>query len=147
MTRVATGEQIVARSLAGQRFATLLMFVFAALGTLLAAVGLYGMLTYAVSQRSQEIGIRMALGARRGEVLRMVLRQGMILVAVGMVAGLVGALALGRLMRSQLFNVSPADPATFVIIAVWFSAVGFLSCWLPARRATQIDPMEALRHE
>jgi putative ABC transport system permease protein len=147
MTRVATGEQIVDRSLAGQRFATLLMFVFAALGTLLAAVGLYGVLTYAVSQRSQEIGIRMALGAQHRHVLRMVLRQGMAVVAVGIAAGLVGGLALGRLMRSQLFNVSPADPATFVIIAVLLSAVGFLSCWLPARRATQVDPMEALRHE
>ncbi|HZO86634.1 MAG TPA: ADOP family duplicated permease [Verrucomicrobiae bacterium] len=147
MTRVATGEQIVDRSLAGQRFATLLMLVFAALGTLLAAVGLYGVLTYAVSQRSQEIGIRVALGAQHRHVLRMVLRQGMTVVAVGIAAGLVGGLALGRLMRSQLFNVSPADPATFVIIAVLLSAVGFFSCWLPARRATQVDPMEALRHE
>ena len=147
MTRVATGEQIVDRSLAGQRFATLLMLFFAALGTLLAAVGLYGVLTYAVSQRSQEIGIRVALGAQHRHVLRMVLRQGMTVVAVGIAAGLVGGLALGRLMRSQLFNVSPADPATFVIIAVLLSAVGFFSCWLPARRATQVDPMEALRHE
>jgi len=147
MTRVATGEQIVDRSLAGQRFATLLMLFFAALGTLLAAVGLYGVLTYAVSQRTQEIGIRRALGAQHRHVLRMVLRQGMTVVAVGIAAGLVGGLALGRLMRSQLFNVSPADPATFVIIAVLLSAVGFFSCWLPARRATQVDPMEALRHE
>ena len=147
MTRVATGEQIVDRSLAGERFATLLMLVFAALGTLLAAVGLYGVLTYAVSQRSQEIGIRVALGAQHRHVLRMVLRQGMTVVAVGIAAGLVGGLGLGRLMRSQLFNVSPADPATFVIIAVLLSAVGFLSCWLPARRATQVDPIEALRHE
>jgi predicted permease len=147
MTRVATGEQIVDRSLAGQRFATLLMLVFAALGTLLAAVGLYGVLTYAVSQRSQEIGIRMALGAQHRHVLRMVLRQGMAVVAVGIAAGSVGGLALGRLMRSQLFNVSPADPATFVIIAVLLSAVALLACWLPARRATKVDPMEALRHE
>jgi putative ABC transport system permease protein len=147
MTRMSTAEQIVAHSLAGQRFATLLMFVFAALGTLLAAVGLYGVLTYSVSQRVQEIGIRMALGAQRGNVLGMVLRQGMVLVAVGMVTGLMGALAVGRLMRSLLFNVSPTDPASFVTIAMLLCAIALLACWLPARRATRTNPMEALRYE
>jgi predicted permease len=147
MTRVSTGEQIVAHSLAGQRFAALLMFVFAALGTLLAAVGLYGVLSYCVSQRVQEIGIRMALGAQRRDVLGMVLRQGMVLVAVGMVTGLMGALAFGRLMRSLLFNVSPADPATFVTIAMLLCAVALLACWLPARRATRTNPITALRYE
>ena len=147
MTRVSAAEQIVAHSLAGQRFATLLMFVFAALGTLLAAVGLYGVLTYAVSQRIQEIGIRMALGAQRGDVLGMVLRQGMVLVAVGMVTGLIAAVAFGGLMRSLLFNVSPTDPATFVTIAMLLCAVALLACWLPARRATRTNPMEALRYE
>jgi putative ABC transport system permease protein len=147
MTRVSTAEQIVAHSFAGQRFATLLMFVFAALGTALAAVGLYGVLTYAVSQRTQEIGIRMALGAQRRNVLGMVLREGMLLVALGIVMGLMGALVFGRLMRSLLFNVSPTDPATFVTIAVLLSAVALLACWLPARRATRTNPMEALRYE
>ena len=147
MTCVFTAEELVARSFAGQRFATLLMFVFAALGTVLAAVGLYGVLTYAVSERTQEIGIRMALGAQRGDVLRMVLRQGMLLVALGIVTGLMGAQGFGRLMRSLLFNVSPTDPATLATIALLLSAVALLACWLPARRATKVDPMEALRHE
>jgi putative ABC transport system permease protein len=147
MTRVSTAEELVAQSFSGQRFATLLMFVFAALGTLLAAVGLYGVLTYAVSQRVQEIGIRMALGAQRADVLGMVLRQGMTLVAVGMVTGLIAALAFGRLMGSLLFNVSPTDPATFVTIAILLCAVALLACWLPARRAATVDPMEALRYE
>jgi putative ABC transport system permease protein len=147
MTRVATGEQVVARTLAGQRFATLLMFGFAALGVLLAAVGLYGVMAYAVSQRRREIGIRMALGARRGDVLGMVLRQGMALVALGMVAGLIGAQSLGRMMQSLLYNISPADPATLVAIALLLCAVALLACWLPARRATRVNPMEALRHE
>jgi len=147
MTRVSTAEELVAQSFAGQRFATLLMFVFAVLGTALAAVGLYGVLTYAVSERTQEIGIRMALGAQRGDVLRMVLRQGMLLVALGIVTGLMGAQGFGRLMRSLLFNVSPTDPATLATIALLLSAVALLACWLPARRATKVDPMEALRHE
>ena len=147
MTRVSTAEQIVARSFAGQRFATLLMFVFAALGTLLAAVGLYGVLTYAVSQRTQEIGIRMALGAQRGDVLGMVLRQGMALVALGLIAGLTGAMTFGRLLRSLLFNVSPTDPLTFAAMTALLLAVALLACYIPARRATRVDPMEALRHE
>jgi len=147
MTRVSTAEELVAQSFAGQRFATLLMFVFAVLGTALAAVGLYGVLTYAVSERTQEIGIRMALGAQRGDVLRMVLRQGMLLVALGIVTGLMGAQGFGRLMRSLLFNVSPTDPATLATIALLLSAVALLACWLPARRATKVDPMEALRYE
>jgi ABC-type antimicrobial peptide transport system permease subunit len=147
MTRVSTPEQIVARSFAGERFGTLLMFVFAAVGTLLAAVGLYGVLTYAVSQRTQEIGIRMALGAQRGDVLGMILRQGMLLVALGIAVGLAGAVAFGRLMRSLLFNVSPNDPLTFATITLLLSAVALLACWLPARRATKVNPMEALRYE
>ena len=146
MTRVSTTEQIVARSFAGERFATLLMFVFAALGTLLAAVGLYGVLGYAVSQRTQEIGIRMALGAQRRDVLGMVLRQGMLLVALGIVAGLTAAVAFGGLMQSLLFNVSPTDPLTFATIPLLVSVVALLACWLPAQRATKVEPMEALRH-
>jgi len=147
MTRVSTAEQIVAHSFAGQRFATLLMFVFAALGTLLAAVGLYAVLTYAVSQRTREIGIRMALGAQRRGLLGMILRQGMAPVALGMAAGLTGAVVFGRVIRSLLFNVSPTDPLTFTVISVLLVMIALLACWLPARRATKVDPMEALRYE
>jgi putative ABC transport system permease protein len=147
MTRVSTAEQIIARSLSGQRFATGLMFAFAALGTLLAAVGLYGVLTYAVGQRVPEIGIRLALGAQRGQVIGMVLRQGMGIVAVGIVVGLSGALAAGRLMRSLVFNVDPADPATLFAIVTLLCTVALLACWLPARRAANVDPIKALRYE
>jgi predicted permease len=147
MTRVSTAEQIVERLLSGQRFATGLMFVFAALGTLLAVVGLYGVLTYAVGQRQQEIGIRMALGAQRGQVIQMVLCQGMVLVAFGMVAGLLSAVASGRVIRSLLFNVSPDDPATLLAIVLLLGGVALLACWLPARRAAKVDPVTALRYE
>lgn len=147
MTGVFTAEEIVARSLAGQRFATFLMFVFAALGTVLAALGLYGVLTYAVSQRTQEIGIRMALGAQSGDVLGMVLRQGMLLVALGIIIGLACAVGFGRAMQSLLFNVSPTDPLTLVVISFLLCTVALLACWLPARRAARVDPMEALKEE
>ena len=147
MTRVATAEQVVAQSFAGQRFSTLLMFVFAALGTLLAAVGLYGVLAYAVSQRIQEIGIRMALGAQRSNVMGRVLRQGLVLAALGIGVGLLAAVAFGRLLRSLLFNVSPTDPTTFATITALLFAVALLACYLPARRATRVNPVEALRHE
>jgi putative ABC transport system permease protein len=147
MTRVATAEQVVAQSFAGQRFSTLLMFIFAALGTLLAAVGLYGALAYAVSQRIQEIGIRMALGAQRSNVMGMVLRQGLVLAALGIGVGLLAAVAFGHLLRSLLFNVSPTDPTTFATITALVFAVALLACYLPARRATRVNPVEALRHE
>lgn len=147
MTRVSTAEKIVARSFGGQRFATLLMFVFAALGTMLAAVGLYGVLAYTVSQRTQEIGIRLALGAQRAHVLGMILREGMALVTLGIVVGLAGAAAFGHLVRSLLFNVSPTDPLTFSFIPIFLCVITLLACWLPARRATRVNPIEALRCE
>ena len=147
VTRISTTRQLVAQSLAGRRFATLLMFTFAAVGTLLAGLGLYGVMSYAVGQRTKEIGIRMALGARHGTVMRWVVGQGMLLVAFGVAAGLAAALAVTRIMQSLLFNVSPTDPATFAGISVLLGAVALIACALPARRASRVDPMVALRHE
>ena len=134
-------------SLGPRRFAVTLLSTFASIALFMAALGLYGVISYAVVQRTQEIGIRMALGAQRRNVLGMVLRQGMALVALGIVAGLAGAVAFGRAMRSLLFNVSPTDPLTFTVISVLLCIVALLACWLPARSATKVDPMEALRYE
>ena len=147
MTRISTAQQTVARSLAGQRFATQLMFAFAVIGVLLAVIGLYGVLTYVVSQRNKEIGLRMALGAQPAKVLRMILRDGMIFVGIGIATGLVSALGFGRAARSLLYNVSSADPMTYASMATLLGAIALLVCWLPARRATQIDPIVALKDE
>ncbi len=147
MTRVATTEQIVERSLAGNYFASLLLVGLAALGVVLAALGLYGVMSYAVGRRRREIGIRMAVGAQRREVTRMIVRQGMLLVAAGLGIGLVLAGSFGRAFRSLLFEVSPADPMVLAGIAALLGVVSLIACWLPARRAAKIDSMEALRNE
>ena len=112
---------------------------------LLAAFGLYGVLSYAVSQRRREIGVRMALGAGRGQVIGLVVGQGGALVAVGIVLGLLAAAAATRIVDSVLFGVAPADPLTFAAVTAVLLGVGFFACWLPARRAARIDPMDVLR--
>ncbi len=137
----------VAESLGPQRFATNLLAVFAGLAILLAAVGLYGLISYSVAQRTNEIGIRMALGADRHDVMRLILRQGAKLALAGAIAGVVAGLALARLVRSVLYGVSAADPLTFVVAAILLAIVALLACYIPARRATKVDPMEALRYE
>ena len=141
---IRTYEEVVTRSLSTRRISMQLFTVFACAALLLAAVGIYGVMAYSVTQRTQEIGIRMALGAQAGDVLAMVLRQGMALTAVGIVVGLVGAFALTRLIASLLFGVNPTDPVTFGAIALLLALVSFLACYLPARRAARLDPMIAL---
>jgi putative ABC transport system permease protein len=125
----------------------MLIGAFAMLALLLAAVGIYGVIAYSVSQRTQEIGVRMALGAGRWDVLRMILGQGAILAAIGIAIGLAGALALTRLLADLLFSVQPTDPATFVAVSMLLAVVSVCAGFLPARRATRIDPLAALRWE
>ncbi|HWH56826.1 MAG TPA: ABC transporter permease [Terriglobales bacterium] len=142
-----TMDSLIADSLGPQRFATTLLAVFAGLAILLAAIGLYGLMSYNVTQRTSEIGIRIALGAQRGEVLRMLLRQGTKLALAGVAAGIVIGLILTRLMQSLLYGVSAADPISFAGAAVLLALVALVACWIPARRAMRVDPMVALRYE
>ena len=144
-TETMTG--VVANSLAARRFAMVLLGIFAGLATLLASVGIYGVISYIASQRTHEIGVRMALGAARADVLRMMLSQAGKMAFIGVAVGLVAALLLTRLMASMLFGVSTYDPLTFSGVAILLSAVALAACLIPARRATRVDPMVALRYE
>jgi putative ABC transport system permease protein len=144
---VRTMDQVIADNAQGQQFFSLLVGSFAALAMVLAAVGIYGVLSYAVTERTREIGIRISLGASRGRVLGEVMREGMRLAAIGLVAGMAGALAAGRLLASFLHEVTPADPAILVLTAGLLAVVALVACYLPARRAARLDPMAALRYE
>jgi putative ABC transport system permease protein len=147
VSEVRTMEQVVSASIARPRFMTLLLSLFAGVALTLAAVGLYAVMAYSVSRRTHEIGIRMALGARGGEVARMVIGQGLALTVVGIAIGLAGGLALHRLVASLLFGVSATDPVTLVGVSGLLAAVAVFACYLPARRATRVDPVIALRDE
>jgi len=142
-----TMESLVANAIARPRFSTLLLSLFATTALLLTAVGLYGVVAYATTERTREIGIRIALGASGGNVLALVIRQGMLPALIGLAFGLAGALALTRLLANQLYGVKATDPLTFAAVTALLSLVAFLACWLPARRAARVDPMVALRYE
>ena len=137
-------DDVVANSLGTRRVSMQLFAVFAIAALLLAALGIYGVMAYSVTQRTQEIGIRMALGAQKSDVLRLVIRQGMALSVIGVVVGLAGAFALTRLIANLLFGVAATDPLTFVAIPLLLLSVALVACYLPARRAARLDPKIAL---
>jgi putative ABC transport system permease protein len=139
--------QLIEESLASQRFATLLLGIFAGIALILGSVGIYGVMSYLVTARTHEMGIRMALGAERSDVMRLILKHGLILAGAGLAVGLLGSVVFTRLMASLLFGVSPTDGITLTAVAVLLVGVAMLACYVPARRATQVDPMVALRYE
>jgi putative ABC transport system permease protein len=147
VSNVKTLDEYLVAAVAEPKFNTLLLSLFAGLALLLTAVGLYGVMAYAVTQRTYELGIRMALGAQARDVLRLVITQGLRLALWGAAIGLAGAAALTRTLKSWLFGVGPADPLTFAAVVLLLVSVALLACWIPARQATKVDPLRALRHE
>jgi putative ABC transport system permease protein len=145
--QIQTIDELMRDSVGTRRFALIILIMFATLALVLAVSGIYGVISYAVTQRTQEIGIRMALGASTKDVLRLVLGQFMRLTVVGVVLGLIGAYALTRLMTSLLFGVTATDTTTFVLVSITLSLVALVACLIPARRATRVDPLVALRYE
>ncbi|RPH53177.1 MAG: FtsX-like permease family protein, partial [Lysobacterales bacterium] len=142
-----TMDEAVAASVAPPRFRMLLLVLFAMTATLIATCGIYGLMAYAVAQRRREIGVRMALGAERRDVLRLVLTRALRIVVAGLIVGLAGAAGVTRVLQRFLFGVTPTDPIAFTIVTLLLMAVGLIAAWLPARRATRIDPCAALRAE
>jgi putative ABC transport system permease protein len=147
VANVRTTGELLDRTLTEAKFNLLLLGLFAVVGLALAAIGVYGVMSYAVTQRTREIGVRIALGAQPRSVLRLVIGQGMALVSAGLAIGVAAAWALTRLMTTMLFETRATDPATFASIALLLAAVALAACWIPARRAAKVDPMIALRCE
>jgi putative ABC transport system permease protein len=144
---ISTMNQLLFKSVAQPRFRTLLISIFSALALLLAAIGIYGVISYSVTKRTHEIGIRMALGAQRSDVLKMIVRQGMVLTLIGLAIGLAASLIVTRFMSSLLFGVAATDPLTFIGVSLVLATIALLATIIPAHRATKVDPMEALRYE
>jgi ABC-type antimicrobial peptide transport system permease subunit len=147
MGRITTLEDMLARDRGPMAFTMVLIVIAGASALALGLVGIYGVISYAVSQRTGEIGVRIALGAQPGDVSRMILRQGTFVATSGLVVGLVGAVTASRFMEALLFQMSPTDPATYASVAAGLLVVSLLACWLPARRAARLDPVRALRSE
>jgi putative ABC transport system permease protein len=147
VSNIRTMEEILLESIARQRFSMLLLAIFAAVALALAAVGIYGVMSYSVAQRTHEIGIRMALGAQTGAVLKLAVGYGLKLVIAGVALGLIAAFALTRVMATLLYGVTATDPATFALISLLLICVAALASYIPARRATKVDPIIALRYE
>jgi predicted lysophospholipase L1 biosynthesis ABC-type transport system permease subunit len=147
VARVRTMEAVVGTSIQQQNFNMLLLTIFGGIALLLAAIGIYGLMSYSVEQGTRDIGVRLALGAERGTILRMVVRRGMLLAAIGLAAGLAAAFAASRLLTRMLYGVKPGDPATYALVAGVLGGIALLACYLPARRATRVDPIIALRAE
>jgi ABC-type antimicrobial peptide transport system permease subunit len=147
MYGIQTLESVIADSLATQRFAMALLDVFAALALIMCCVGVYGVISYLAGQRTREIGVRMAFGAKRKDVVRMVLGEAAKLAGLGVAVGLVGAVAVTRLMANLIFGITAHDPLTFVAVSILLSLVALAACYIPAWRASKVDPMLALRHE
>jgi len=147
VSHVRTMDQMIAESLSRQNFNMLLLTIFAAIALLLAAIGIYGLMSYSVEQRMQEVGIRVALGAARGDVLRLVVLQGMKLAGVGIVLGLAAAYGVTRFLASLLFGVKATDPSTYAGVAIMVTLVAVVAMMVPARRAAAIAPSDALRHQ
>jgi putative ABC transport system permease protein len=144
---VKTMDEYISATVAAPRFNTTLLVIFASVALILTVVGLYGVMSYSVAQRTNEIGIRMALGAQTRDVLQLIVSQGFKLVLLGLAIGLVGAVALTRVIASLLFGVTAKDPLTFAAVTVLLAFVAFVACYIPARRATRLDPLKALRYE
>ena len=147
LVSVRVFEDYLARALARPRFNAMLLSIFAGTALLLTAIGIYGVMAYSVSQRTNEIGIRIALGAGKNSIFRLVVGQAMTIVAISLVAGVIGAFAATRLLNSLLYGIGASDPVTFIAIMLLVSVVAFLAAWLPARRAMRVDPIVALRAE
>jgi putative ABC transport system permease protein len=147
VANIETLTDVVRDTVAPRRFNTMVLTLFAGIAMILAALGIYGVIAYSVAQRTHEVGIRMALGAQKSDVLGLIVRQGVILTLIGVAIGLAIAVALTRLMTTLLFGVAPTDATTFVAVSLLLIFVALLACYIPARRATKVDPLVALRYE
>jgi putative ABC transport system permease protein len=147
LAKVQTMEQVMEESIARQNFNMLLLTIFGAIALVLAAIGIYGLMSYSVEQNSHDIGVRLALGAERRRILSLVVSSGMRLALIGLLLGVAGSFAAARLLAGMLYGVKPSDPATYAVVVAVLASVAFLGCYLPARRATRVDPIVALRQE